>query len=139
MVGGMIWMENYQISFNNKIKPDTVTVAYTATHKELDGRQRVLYRGEAVFQRDAVPSLLLKTGEVAIHAIEQVMIGLKKNYQLVKVTFAQPQNSTLLGVPNFETFSRYLVERKLLHCVPTHTVSGETVVDIKFEQELRIG
>ena len=83
MVGGMIWMENYQISFNNKIKPDTVTVAYTATHKELDGRQRVLYRGEAVFQRDVVPPLLLKTGEVAIHAIEQVMIGLKKNYQLV--------------------------------------------------------
>ncbi|MFD1318237.1 hypothetical protein [Loigolactobacillus zhaoyuanensis] len=132
-------MEKYQINFNNKVKLDAVTVAYTASYTALNGRRHTIYSGEAIFQRDAVPPLFLKTGEVAIRAIEQVMIGLKRDYQLVKVNFAQPQNSAVLGVPSMKTFSRYLTERKLLHCVPTHNVDGETVVDIKFIQEFRIG
>ncbi|MFC6169766.1 hypothetical protein [Loigolactobacillus jiayinensis] len=132
-------MANYQISFNNKIKTETITVAYTASHTTLSGRRQILYNGESVFQREAVPPLLLQTGEVALRSIEQVMVGLKQNYQLVKVNFAQPQNSALLGVPSFQMFSRYLKEHKLLHCVPTHQAAGKTVVDITFEQELRIG
>lgn len=132
-------MEKYQISFNNKIQPETVTVAYTASHKLLNGQRHILYNGESTFCRKAVPPLLLQTGTVALRSIEQVMIGLKRNYQLVKVNFAQPQNSTILGVPTMPEFSRYLAEHKLLHCVPTHQEAGQTVVDIKFEQEFRIG
>ncbi|MFD0898727.1 hypothetical protein [Loigolactobacillus binensis] len=130
---------NYQINFTNKVKADSVTVACAASYTTLQGKRRMLYTGEAIFQRAAVAPLFLQTGEVALRAMEQIMVGLQQDYQLVKVNFAQPQNTNLLGVPTLQAFGHYLTEHKLLHCVPTHQVNGETVVDTKFIQELRIG
>lgn len=132
-------MEKYQINFKNKIRANTVTIGYTAVQTALNGQRQILFSGEAVFNRQATPPLLLQSGEVALRAIEQVILSLKRQYQLVKVSFAQPQNTDILNVPKRQVFTRYLMDKQLLYSVPTHVVDGETVVDTKFEQEFRIG
>ncbi|ANK60341.1 hypothetical protein [Loigolactobacillus backii] len=132
-------MQNFRINFTNKVRTDRVVIGYTATTRTQDGRQRIIYHGEQDYYRDVVPLIFLESGAAAVEAIGQVIKGIDTDYVLSEVIFAVPQNTAILTVPSFMSFTRYLTDNGYLSRVLTHATAEGQIVDTKFSQELRLG
>ncbi|BAP85843.1 hypothetical protein LOOC260_113070 [Paucilactobacillus hokkaidonensis JCM 18461] len=106
-------MTPYKIFFNNRITTNSVVVSYNAS--TLSNEE--IFNGRIKLQLSTANGRFLKSGNVALRAIETTMMGIDTNYRLVAVTFTKPSQATILSIPDYDSFNKYVFDHGMTHGV----------------------
>ncbi|MCY9806772.1 hypothetical protein OXT66_04320 [Lentilactobacillus senioris] len=131
-------MQLFKISFINKIKPETVEIAYVAT---LEGTKSApIFEGRQLFYRDNIDAKSLKNGSVAIKAILNILSVTSPDLILDRVLLNQSQDKNILNAMSKQSFDEALTNHQLLNRLKTHLDDNkQTIIDTEIITETRIG
>lgn len=131
-------MAFFRVRFINKIRPETIEIRYRAILEE--PTSDTLFEGSQLFNREFLKPELLKTGEAALRAIENIFAAIPDNLVLNQLSFEQSHDRSILEVPSKSSFDQFIISHQQLNRVQTHTnQDGRQVIDTKMITELRIG
>ncbi|WP_268913152.1 hypothetical protein [Lentilactobacillus sp. SPB1-3] len=131
-------MEMFRVRFINQITDETIRIGYTAILE--NNLSPVIYEGRQVFYRDHLQPNLLKTGEAALEALDNIFQAIPEKYVLKQVAFEASHNAGILQAPKKRLFNDYIMEHGLLERVKYHRDDEDNIIiDTNLITELRIG